>query len=99
MFIKVFVLLAAALIAATTGAAEPAAPPLTAVHCGHLIDTEADRLLAATTVVVAGNRIQAVPAGVQTPAGARCSPASLRCATWPTCRTRRSRCAMRSTRT
>jgi len=71
MFIKVFVLVAAALIAATTGAAEPAAPPLTALHCGHLIDTEAGKLLGATTVVVAGNRIQAVLAGVQTPAGAR----------------------------
>lgn len=41
-----------------------------AVHCGHLIDTQAGKLLGETTVVVDGNRISAVAAGHQAPAGA-----------------------------
>src|SRR5271170_5193501 len=41
-----------------------------AVHCGHLIDTQAGKLLGETTVVVEGKRIAAVVAGYQAPAGA-----------------------------
>jgi imidazolonepropionase-like amidohydrolase len=43
---------------------------VTAVHCGHLIDTAAGALRDATTVVVEGKRIRDVLPGLQAPAGA-----------------------------
>ncbi len=50
----------------------PAQPPtVTALHCGHLIDTAAGRTLGASTIVIEGTRIRDVEAGSQTPAGAR----------------------------
>ncbi len=51
-------------------AAEPPAPvrPL-AVHCGHLLDTQAGALRGETTVLVEGTRIQAVIAGNHPPEG------------------------------
>lgn len=48
------------------------APPsrITAVHCGHLLDVLAGRLLGQSTVLVDGTRIKAVEPGRQTPSGA-----------------------------
>jgi imidazolonepropionase-like amidohydrolase len=66
-------ILFAALILETDGAfAQTPAPvaPLTAVHCGHLIDTDAGKLLGATTVLIEAGRVRSVTAGVQTPTGA-----------------------------
>jgi imidazolonepropionase-like amidohydrolase len=47
-----------------------AAATLTAVHCGHLIDTQAGQLLGETTVVVDGRRIRDVLPGHSAPPGA-----------------------------
>jgi imidazolonepropionase-like amidohydrolase len=41
-----------------------------AVHCGHLIDTQAGKLLGETTLVIEGNRIRSVAGGYRVPAGA-----------------------------
>lgn len=45
-------------------------PVVTAVHCGHLIDTQAGRMLGETTVVIEGKRIRDVLPGHSVPAGA-----------------------------
>ncbi|HTW37749.1 MAG TPA: amidohydrolase family protein [Steroidobacteraceae bacterium] len=50
--------------------AEGAPAGLTAVHCGHLVDTVAGRLLGETTVLIEGTRIKAVESGSQVPPGA-----------------------------
>ncbi len=59
--------IAAALAASATFAAETAAPPpsppLVALHCGHLIDTDTGKLLGASTIVIDGSRIKEVKAG------------------------------------
>ena len=52
------------------GEVPPAAATLTAVHCGHLIDAQAGKLLGETTVVVDGRRIRDVIAGRSAPPGA-----------------------------
>ena len=54
-------------------AADPAdAPPtVTAVHCGHLFDSIAGKMLGDTTVVIEGGRISSVSPGSTAPAGAR----------------------------
>ena len=61
-------------LAASTTAAEndktSAAPALSVLHCGHLIDTEAGTLLGETTIVVEGKRIKEVKAGNSDVAGA-----------------------------
>jgi imidazolonepropionase-like amidohydrolase len=59
--------------AAVAQAPAPVAGPATliALHCGHLIDTAAGKVLGATTVVIDGKRVQAVTAGSAAPAGAR----------------------------
>ena len=41
-----------------------------AVHCGRLVDTQAGKLLGATTVMIEGKRIIAVTAGHQVPENA-----------------------------
>ena len=41
----------------------PAPQPVTALHCGHLIDTAADTALGATTIVIEGKRVRAVNGG------------------------------------
>jgi len=46
------------------------APAVTALHCGHLLDPVAGKLLGATTIVVAGKRVQEVRSGTTTPPGA-----------------------------
>lgn len=54
---------------ASAGASDAGAAPATAIHCGHLIDTEAGKLLGETTVLIRAKRIDAVTAGRQAPAG------------------------------
>ena len=55
--------------AASDAPAPPAA--LTALQCGHLIDTVNGKTLGATTVVIEGGKIKEVLSGVQSPAGAK----------------------------
>lgn len=55
-------------LAASLAAADPA--PVTAVHCGHLIDSQSGKLLGESTVIVNGKRIQEVLPGRAAPAGA-----------------------------
>ena len=59
--------------AATAVSAEDAAPApaVTALHCGHFIDTVAGKTLGATTIVVEGTRVREVQSGVVTPTGAK----------------------------
>ncbi len=45
-------------------------PQLTALQCGHLIDTSNGTMLGATTIVIEGARIKQVLSGTQSPAGA-----------------------------
>jgi imidazolonepropionase-like amidohydrolase len=62
------------LVAASTGAsADDAvpAPVVTALHCGHFIDTVAGKTLGATTIVIEGKQVREVQSGVVTPAGAK----------------------------
>ncbi len=56
---------------AQTPAPVAGAATLIALHCGHLIDTAAGKVLGATTIVIDGKRVQAVTAGSTAPAGAR----------------------------
>ena len=42
---------------------------ITALHCGHLVDPVAGKLLGETTIVVEGKRIREVTSGAQSPAG------------------------------
>jgi len=63
-------LLLAAAATLATGVAFADAPAVTAIHCGHLIDTQAGRMLGETTVVVDGRRIRDVLPGRSVPAGA-----------------------------
>jgi imidazolonepropionase-like amidohydrolase len=48
----------------------PAAPSVTALLCGHLIDTVAGKVLGESTVVIEGGHIREVLSGSQAPAGA-----------------------------
>jgi imidazolonepropionase-like amidohydrolase len=48
-----------------------AAPALTALQCGHLVDTASGKMLGATTIVIEGAKVKEVLAGVQSPAGAK----------------------------
>ncbi|MGC2028969.1 MAG: amidohydrolase family protein, partial [Steroidobacteraceae bacterium] len=52
-------------------AAAPPAGALTALQCGHLIDTVNGKMLGATTVIIEGGKIKEVSSGVQSPAGAK----------------------------
>jgi imidazolonepropionase-like amidohydrolase len=64
--------IAASLLATASYAADTApAAPVIALHCGHLIDTEAGKLLGETTVVIDGKRIRDVKAGHADVAGAQ----------------------------
>jgi imidazolonepropionase-like amidohydrolase len=55
--------------AATTLAADApaAAAPVTAIHCGHLLDVLAGKMLGETTIVIDGKRIREVTAGSKSP--------------------------------
>jgi imidazolonepropionase-like amidohydrolase len=55
--------------AADAPAAAPSAP-VTAIHCGHLLDVLAGTMLGPTTVIVEGKRVREVAAGSKTPEGA-----------------------------
>jgi imidazolonepropionase-like amidohydrolase len=48
----------------------PAAPAVTALLCGHLIDTAAGKVLGETTIVIEKGRVRDVLSGSQAPAGA-----------------------------
>jgi imidazolonepropionase-like amidohydrolase len=56
---------------AATAVDAPAAASVTALHCGHLIDTANGKMLGETTIVVEGGRIKDVLSGAQSPAGAK----------------------------
>src|ERR1700688_2478738 len=58
-----------ALGAVTAAASENDAAAQTAIHCGHLLDSQAGKLLGETTVLIRGKRIDSVVAGHQAPAG------------------------------
>jgi imidazolonepropionase-like amidohydrolase len=63
--------IAALLSAGLNGAAEaPTVPTVTALLCGHLIDTAAGKVLGETTIVIEGGRVKEVRSGLQAPAGA-----------------------------
>jgi len=62
--------IAALLSAGLGGAAEAPAPGVTALLCGHLIDTAAGKVLGETTIVIEGGRVKEVRSGLQAPAGA-----------------------------
>jgi imidazolonepropionase-like amidohydrolase len=68
------VVIAALLSAGLGGAAEapeaPTAPSVTALLCGHLIDTAAGKVLGETTIVIESGRVKEVRSGLQAPAGA-----------------------------
>jgi imidazolonepropionase-like amidohydrolase len=56
------------------GAADPDAPAMaavTALQCGHLIDTASGKTLGATTIVIEGGRIKEVSSGIRPPSGAK----------------------------
>lgn len=57
------------LVAASAGASDAGPAPATAIHCGHLIDTQAGKLLGETTVLIRAKRIESVVSGRQAPAG------------------------------
>jgi len=61
--------LLAVLCAASAAASDADAAPVTAIHCGHLIDTQAGQLLGETTVLIKAKRIESVASGHQAPAG------------------------------
>ncbi len=65
------ILLVTSLIAGAAAAQTPAAAPLTALQCGHVIDTAEGKMLGATTVVVEGGHIRELASGATAPAGAR----------------------------
>jgi imidazolonepropionase-like amidohydrolase len=48
----------------------PAAPSVTALLCGHLIDTAAGKMLGETTIVIEAGHVREVLSGAQAPAGA-----------------------------
>ncbi len=64
-----------AAVSGRAAAAEPAPPatpaPVFALHCGHLFDSAAGKMLGATTIVVEGTRIREVKSGGASPAGAQ----------------------------
>ena len=67
-----FTLALAAAGAAGSAVATADAPPapVTAIHCGHLLDVLAGKMLGPTTVIVEGKRVREVVAGSKSPPGA-----------------------------
>jgi len=59
-------------IASAADAPPAAAPagPVTAIHCGHLLDVLSGKMLGPTTVIVEGKRVREVADGAKSPAGA-----------------------------
>jgi imidazolonepropionase-like amidohydrolase len=64
------VLLSAALSVAADTPTVPTVPSVTALLCGHLIDTAAGKVLGESTIVIEGGRVKEVRSGLQAPAGA-----------------------------
>jgi imidazolonepropionase-like amidohydrolase len=71
--IRIAAAVAAVLLAGTAAAADAPAPGamVTALQCGHLIDTANGKMLGATTILIDGGRIKDVVSGAQSPAGAK----------------------------
>src|SRR5580765_2590885 len=64
--------IASSLLATAAFAADDAAPAVqTALHCGHLIDTDAGKLLGASTIVREGDKVKEVRSGRVDVAGAK----------------------------
>jgi imidazolonepropionase-like amidohydrolase len=61
---------ATVLIAGLAAADTPAAPAVTALLCGHLIDTVNGKMLGESTIVVENGRVREVISGINAPAGA-----------------------------
>jgi imidazolonepropionase-like amidohydrolase len=59
------------LVSGAASADDAASAPVTALHCGHLIDTVAGKTLGATTIVIEGKQVREVQSGVVTPTGAK----------------------------
>jgi imidazolonepropionase-like amidohydrolase len=59
-----------AAMGSAVAADSPTAPSVTALLCGHLIDTAAGKVLGETTVVIEAGRVRDVLSGSQAPAGA-----------------------------
>jgi imidazolonepropionase-like amidohydrolase len=57
-------------IASAADAPSTAAPPVTAIHCGHLLDVLTGKMLGPTTVIVEGKRVREVADGSKSLAGA-----------------------------
>ena len=71
--ISIAAAVAVILLAGTAAAADAPAPAavVTALQCGHLIDTANGKMLGATTILIEGGRIKDVVSGAQSPAGAK----------------------------
>jgi imidazolonepropionase-like amidohydrolase len=70
-FFAPLVTVCAAMLAGAAVAAEPpAAPSVTALLCGHLIDTAHGKVLGETTIVIESGRVREVLNGISAPAGA-----------------------------
>jgi len=65
------ILVAGSGVGAAGAADAPAAAAVTALQCGHLIDTANGKMLGATTIVIEGGHVKEVSSGVQSPAGAK----------------------------
>jgi imidazolonepropionase-like amidohydrolase len=63
-------LLSAGLGVAAEAPTAPTAPSVTALLCGHLIDTVAGKVLGESTIVIEGGHVREVLSGSQAPAGA-----------------------------
>ena len=57
-------------LASAADADAPTAPSVTALLCGHLIDTAAGKMLGETTIVIEAGHVREVLSGAQAPAGA-----------------------------
>src|SRR5882757_1852737 len=64
------VLLAAGSSVAADAPTVPTVPSVTALLCGHLIDTVAGKVLGESTIVIEGGRVKEVRSGLQAPPGA-----------------------------
>ena len=65
------ILVAGSGVGAAGAADAPAAAAVTALQCGHLIDTANGKMLGATTIVIEGGHVKEVSSGMQSPAGAK----------------------------
>jgi imidazolonepropionase-like amidohydrolase len=59
------------MVCIAANAADAPAAAVTALQCGHLIDTASGKMLGETTIVIEGGRIKEVLSGVRPPSGAK----------------------------